>query len=148
MGIKEITYRFFADNSNLVVNPSYVRSWLDVLSRTPRVAPFLSKDDPFITAFKKELEDHTDEVNVQREILDGMFTFYDSTSAKLNIYQVASVTFDLLLLLVFLTGHLDRVWIGHNSNPGSSHTEGIDGSSNLNYRHLCLCLFLLFLLDF
>ncbi|KAI5388694.1 hypothetical protein KIW84_074386 [Lathyrus oleraceus] len=92
--------QIFADNSNLAVNPSYVRSWLDVLSRTPRVAPFLSKDDPFITALKKELEDHTDEVNVQREILDGMFTFYDSTSAKLNIYQVASVTFDLLLLLV------------------------------------------------
>ncbi|CAI8616251.1 unnamed protein product [Vicia faba] len=92
--------QIFADNSNLAVNPSYVRSWLDVLSQTPRVAPFLSKDDPFITALKKELEDHTDEVNVQREILDGMFTFYDSTSAKLNIYQVASVTFDLLLLLV------------------------------------------------
>ncbi|XP_058729696.1 uncharacterized protein LOC131625991 [Vicia villosa] len=92
--------QIFANNSNLAVNPSYVRSWLDVLSRTPRVAPFLSKDDPFVTALKKELEDHTDEVNVQREILDGMFTFYDSTSAKLNIYQVASVTFDLLLLLV------------------------------------------------
>ncbi|KAJ6937435.1 nicalin-1-like [Populus alba x Populus x berolinensis] len=47
-----------------------------------------------------ELEDHTHEVNVQHEVLDGMFTIYDSTKAKLNIYQVASVTFDLLLLLV------------------------------------------------
>ncbi|GAU20012.1 hypothetical protein TSUD_273470 [Trifolium subterraneum] len=79
--------QIFADNSNLAVNPSYVRSWLDILSRTPRVAPFLSKDDPFITALKKELEDHTDEVHLQREVLDGMFTFYDSTTAKLNIYQ-------------------------------------------------------------
>ncbi|KAK8566382.1 hypothetical protein V6N13_002094 [Hibiscus sabdariffa] len=34
-----------------------------------------------------ELADHTDEVNVQHEILEGMFTFYDSTSARLNIYQ-------------------------------------------------------------
>ncbi|XWS52820.1 hypothetical protein CRYUN_Cryun11dG0105000 [Craigia yunnanensis] len=92
--------QIFADDSSLAVNPAYVRSWLDLLSRTPRVAPFLSKNDPFVTALKKELADHTDEVNVQHEILEGIFTFYDSTSARLNIYQVASVTFDLLLLLV------------------------------------------------
>ncbi|XP_068310437.1 uncharacterized protein [Pyrus communis] len=92
--------QIFADNSSLAVNPSYIKSWLDLLSQTPRVAPFLSKNDPFILALKKELEDNTDEVNVQHEVLDGMFTFYDSTRAKLNVYQVASVTFDLLLLLV------------------------------------------------
>ncbi|KAK6247413.1 hypothetical protein QUC31_018978 [Theobroma cacao] len=92
--------QIFADDSSLAVNPAYVRSWLDLLSQTPRVAPFLSKNDPFVTALKKELADHTDEVNVQHENLEGMFTFYDSTSARLNIYQVASVTFDLLLLLV------------------------------------------------
>ncbi|ESW04457.1 hypothetical protein PHAVU_011G096100 [Phaseolus vulgaris] len=92
--------QIFADNTNLAVNPSYVRSWLDVLSQTPRVAPFLSKDDPFVMALRKELEDHTDEVNLHRDVLEGVFTFYDSTRAKLNIYQVASVTFDLLLLLV------------------------------------------------
>ncbi|CAA2969357.1 nicalin-1 [Olea europaea subsp. europaea] len=90
----------FADNSSLAVNPSYIRSWLDLLSRTPRVAPFLSKTDPIIMALKKELADHTIEVNVQQEVLDGMFTFYDSTTGRLHIYQVASVTFDLLLLLV------------------------------------------------
>ncbi|XP_054811556.1 uncharacterized protein LOC129312832 isoform X2 [Prosopis cineraria] len=92
--------RVFADNSSLAVNPSYIRSWLNVLSQTPRVAPFLPKDDPFVAALKKELEDHTDQVDLHRDVLDGMFTFYDSTRAMLNVYQVASVTFDLLLLLV------------------------------------------------
>ncbi|KAB2012707.1 hypothetical protein ES319_D09G109400v1 [Gossypium barbadense] len=92
--------QIFADESSLAVNPAYIRSWLDVLSQTPRVAPFLSKDDPFVMALKKELAGHVDEVNVQHETLEGIFTFYDSTSARLNIYQVASVTFDLLLLLV------------------------------------------------
>ncbi|KAF3962810.1 hypothetical protein CMV_012723 [Castanea mollissima] len=91
--------QIFADDSSLAVNPSYIQSWLDFLSRTPRVAPFLSKNDPFVMALKKELEDHTHEVNVQHEVLDGMFTFYDLTKARLAIYQVASVTFDLLLLL-------------------------------------------------
>ncbi|XP_047938910.1 nicalin-1-like [Salvia hispanica] len=90
----------FADDSSLAVNPSYIRSWLLYLSTTPRVAPFLSKNDPLIMALKKELEDHTADVRVQHEVLDGMFTFYDSTSGSLHIYQVASVTFDLLLLLV------------------------------------------------
>ncbi|KAJ6671747.1 NICALIN [Salix viminalis] len=92
--------QIFADNTSLAVNSPYIRSWVDLLSKTPRVAPFLSKNDPFVTALKKELEDHTREVNVHHEVLDGMFTLYDSTKAKLNIYQVASVTFDLLLLLV------------------------------------------------
>ncbi|KAE8729398.1 Nicastrin isoform [Hibiscus syriacus] len=92
--------QIFADGGSLAVNPAYVQSWLDLLSRTPRVAPFLSKNDPFVMALKKELADHTDEVNLQHEILEGMFTFYDSTSTTLNIYQVASVTFDLVLLLV------------------------------------------------
>ncbi|XP_027183934.1 nicalin-1 [Coffea eugenioides] len=90
----------FADDSSLAVNPSYIRSWLNLLSTTPRVAPFLTKNDPLIMALKKELTEHTVEVNVQHEVLDGLFTFYDSTSSQLHIYQVASVTFDLLLLLV------------------------------------------------
>ncbi|XP_073151580.1 uncharacterized protein [Henckelia pumila] len=90
----------FADDSSLSVNPYYIHSWLDFLSTTPRVAPFLAKSDPLIMALKKELEDHTVEVNIQQEIFDGLLTFYDSTSARLHIYQVASVTFDLLLLLV------------------------------------------------
>lgn len=37
----------------MAVNPSYIRSWLDFLSATPRGAPFLSKNDPLITALKK-----------------------------------------------------------------------------------------------
>lgn len=45
--------QIFADNSNLAVNPSYIRSWLDILSQTPRVAPFLSKNDPIVMALKK-----------------------------------------------------------------------------------------------
>lgn len=90
----------FADNSSLAVSLSYIQSWLDLLSVTPRVAPFLSKNDAFVMALKKELADHVAEVNVQHDVLDGMFTFYDSTSTRLHIYQVASVTFDLLLLLL------------------------------------------------
>ncbi|XP_058216174.1 uncharacterized protein LOC131327141 [Rhododendron vialii] len=93
-------FKIFADDSSYAINPSYITSWLDLLSRTPRVAPFLSKNDPIITALKKELAEHTVEVSLQNEMLDGMFTFYDSTRGRLNIYQVASVTFDLLLLLV------------------------------------------------
>nr|GEZ07991.1 nicalin-1 [Tanacetum cinerariifolium] len=87
-----------ADNSSLSVNPSYIRSWLDLISRPPRVAPFLSKDNAFIMALKKELADQIVEVNLQHDVLDGMFTFYDSTVSTLQIYHV-NVTFDLLLLL-------------------------------------------------
>ncbi|KAF3627273.1 hypothetical protein FXO38_16341 [Capsicum annuum] len=90
----------FADDSSLAVNPSYIRSWLDLLSKTPRVEPFLSKNDPLIKALEKKLVDHATKMNVQHEIIDGIFTFYDSTSGKLHIYQVANMTFKLLLLLV------------------------------------------------
>jgi len=52
-GHKGKDIQIFADNSSLAINPSYINSWLDLLSRTPRVAPFLSKTDPFISALKK-----------------------------------------------------------------------------------------------
>ncbi|KAG0495035.1 hypothetical protein HPP92_006029 [Vanilla planifolia] len=87
------------ENSSLSINPFYVKSWLDLMSRTPRVAPFLQKTDPFISALEKELSDHTVDVHLQLESIDGTFSFYDSTRATLHIYQVASVTFDLLYLL-------------------------------------------------
>ncbi|KAJ3681543.1 hypothetical protein LUZ60_016032 [Juncus effusus] len=99
-GQKGKKIEIFAENSSLAINPHYIKSWLNLLSQTPRVAPFLSKNDPFINALKKELSDHTVEVHVQNEVLDGAFTFYDSTKATLNVYQVASVTFDFLFLLV------------------------------------------------
>lgn len=54
-GHKGKNIQIFADNSSLAVNPSYIKSWLDLLSQTPRVAPFLSKNDPFILALKKVL---------------------------------------------------------------------------------------------
>ncbi|KAJ1266766.1 hypothetical protein BS78_07G003500 [Paspalum vaginatum] len=99
-GLKGRNIDVFAENSSLAINPHYIRSWLDLLSQTPRVAPFLQKNDPFIEALRKELSGHTADVHVQNDALDGMFTFYDATKATLNVYQVASVTFDLLFLLV------------------------------------------------
>ncbi|XP_062191677.1 uncharacterized protein LOC133895398 [Phragmites australis] len=99
-GLRGKNIDVFAENSSLAINPHYIQSWLDLLSRTPRVAPFLQKNDPFIAALKKELSGHTADVHVQNDALDGMLTFYDATKATLNVYQVASVTFDLLFLLV------------------------------------------------
>lgn len=52
-GHQEKNIGIFADDSSLAVNPSYVSSWLKYLSRTPRVAPFLPKNDPLISALKK-----------------------------------------------------------------------------------------------
>jgi hypothetical protein len=52
-GLKGKNIDVFAENSSLAINTHYIRSWLDLLSRTPRVAPFLQKNDPFIAALKK-----------------------------------------------------------------------------------------------
>lgn len=52
-GLKGKNIDVFAENSSLAINPNYIQSWLDLLSRTPRVAPFLQKNDPFITALQK-----------------------------------------------------------------------------------------------
>ncbi|KAL8508384.1 hypothetical protein ACS0TY_018844 [Phlomoides rotata] len=61
----------FAEGSSLSVNPSY------------------------------ELEDHTAEVSVQHEVLDGAFTFYDATSGRLHIYQVP-IKFNLISAPLYL----------------------------------------------
>jgi hypothetical protein len=36
----------------------------------------------------QELSEHTSDVHVQSDALEGMFTFYDTTKATLNVYQV------------------------------------------------------------
>ncbi|GFP92272.1 nicalin [Phtheirospermum japonicum] len=94
--------RYFVDEDSISRSVKLVAESLAYLSTTPRVAPFLSKNDPLIMALKKacctkldfvflslrkELADHTVEVSVQNEVLDGIFTFYDSTSGRLHIYQ-------------------------------------------------------------
>nr|GFA42075.1 nicalin-1-like isoform X1 [Tanacetum cinerariifolium] len=37
--------------------------------------------------WERELADHVLEVNLQHDVLDGMFTFYDSTVSTLQIFQ-------------------------------------------------------------
>ncbi|XP_024535855.1 nicalin [Selaginella moellendorffii] len=91
----------FADGSNLAVSRPYVQGWLNLLSRTPRMAPFLSRNSPIIAAFHKELADRIEDVKIQHETMDSSFTFYDSTKFVLSIFQVASVTFDLVVMLAF-----------------------------------------------
>ncbi|GJY72850.1 EF-hand 1, calcium-binding site-containing protein [Tanacetum coccineum] len=80
-----------ADNSSLAVNPSYIRSWLDLMSRTPRVAPFLSRDSAFIMALKKVLT---------MEFYYFLFFLRNSRSHLLETFT--SLKQDLLLLLSFI----------------------------------------------
>ncbi|MCO5576860.1 hypothetical protein L7F22_030680 [Adiantum nelumboides] len=44
----------FAHGSSLAVSESYISHWLDLLSRSPRVAPFLSRTDSLMEALKKD----------------------------------------------------------------------------------------------
>ncbi|KAG6557478.1 hypothetical protein Mapa_000751 [Marchantia paleacea] len=97
-GLEGKNIEVFADGSSLAVSPPYVKLWLDLLSRTPRVAPFLGKNAPIIAAIQK-LAVHTKDVSLQHDNLDGTFLFYDTIKAQLSIYQVASVTFDLFIML-------------------------------------------------
>ena len=36
----------------------------------------------------QELSDHMSDISLQHDVIDGMFSFYDISAAKLNIYQV------------------------------------------------------------
>lgn len=45
--------QIFSDDGSLAVNSFYIKLWLDLLSRTPRVAPYLSKKDSLLLALKK-----------------------------------------------------------------------------------------------
>lgn len=50
--------------------------------------PSLPRFDHMCFILLQELADHTAEVNVQHETLDETFTFYDSISGRLHVYQV------------------------------------------------------------
>jgi membrane protein insertase Oxa1/YidC/SpoIIIJ len=49
----------------------------------------------------QELSEHTADVHVQNDVLDGMFTFYDATKSTLNVYQVR--VNHLLQILCFIS---------------------------------------------
>lgn len=89
----------FAEGSSLMVSREFVGHWISFLSRSHRVAPFLSQNDPVIVALQKELATHAEGVEAKLTKLDPMFVFYNTEKALLSIHQVASVTFDLIVLL-------------------------------------------------
>jgi hypothetical protein len=133
-GLKGKSIDVFTENSSLAINPHYIQSWLDLLSRTPRVTPFLQKNNPFIAALKKawplthssssfsgscflashnvcllvqELSEQTTNVHVQNDALDGLFTFYDATKATLNVYQVCKRLQIFVVFVHAITGQVN-----------------------------------------
>ncbi|CAI6000829.1 unnamed protein product [Closterium sp. NIES-64] len=90
---------FFPPNSSLAPSLPYLSHWLSLLSRAPRVAPLLAKDDPIIAAIQAELALHADKVEVRKAALDPHYTLYSTPHAQMHIYQVASITFDLVTFL-------------------------------------------------
>lgn len=68
-----------------------------------------------MVSISQELSEHTVEVNVQHEVLDGMFSFYDITKAKLNIFQV------IILQFSYFPCWIVRLWLFYgqiNSSNG------------------------------
>ncbi|CAI5483683.1 unnamed protein product [Closterium sp. Yama58-4] len=90
---------FFPPNSSLAPSLPYLSHWLSLLSHSPRVAPLLAKDDPIIAAIQAELALHADKVEVRKAALDPHYTLYSTPHAQMHIYQVASITFDLVTFL-------------------------------------------------
>ncbi|CAI7925772.1 unnamed protein product, partial [Closterium sp. NIES-54] len=90
---------FFPPNSSLAPSLPYLSHWLSLLSRVPRVAPLLAKDDPIIAAIQAELALHADKVEVRKAALDPHYTLYSTPHAHMHVYQVASITFDLVTFL-------------------------------------------------
>eukprot|EP00850_Spirogloea_muscicola_P020289 SM000212S06882 [mRNA] locus=s212:26326:31149:+ [translate_table: standard] len=93
------TTDIFAEGSSLAVSQPFVSAWLDLLSSSPRVIPYLPKSAPIVTALHKELASHTSDAKIHSCLLDSSYVFYDMPSATLQVYQVASVGFDLLIML-------------------------------------------------
>eukprot|EP00850_Spirogloea_muscicola_P012162 SM000078S22021 [mRNA] locus=s78:45701:50972:+ [translate_table: standard] len=89
----------FAEGSSLAVSQPFISAWSDLLSSSPRVIPYLPKSAPIVTALHKELSSHTSDAKIHTCLLDSSYNFYDTPSATLQIYQVASVGFDLLIML-------------------------------------------------
>ncbi|GAQ80052.1 Nicastrin [Klebsormidium nitens] len=89
----------FADNTSLAVSTEFVAHWLGLLGSTPRVAAFLSKTSPIVTALQKQLSEYVGEVSFHAAKLESDLVMYDASTAKMNIHKVASMTFDIWILL-------------------------------------------------
>uniref|UniRef100_A0A453S4U7 Nicalin n=1 Tax=Aegilops tauschii subsp. strangulata TaxID=200361 RepID=A0A453S4U7_AEGTS len=96
-GLRGRNIDVFADNSSLAISPHYIRSWLDLFSRTPRVAPFLQKNDPFIVALKK--------VAYLLSMISSSFTLFivSSQAMTLSIYWCRNCPSILLMCMFKMT---------------------------------------------
>ncbi|GBG74253.1 hypothetical protein CBR_g17963 [Chara braunii] len=115
----------FADGSTLEVSESFVEHWLDLLSRTPRVIPFMPRKAPIISALEQSLTESISHVSSQTLNFDGGFTFYEIEGGRLHIYQVASVAFDLLIMLAIGTYLALLFFVLHISTKGLDDLVGV-----------------------
>lgn len=76
------------------------------LKNTSNVPLTLSHRGMICLYYLQELEVHTHDVSLQHEVFDGMFTFYDSTAAKLHIYQVLRGSIVNLALCLHLHSYM------------------------------------------
>jgi hypothetical protein len=123
------------------VNSTLTQGWLNAITHTPRMVPFLDSKHPVVDYLESTLKQYAGDVSRQTFKPDIDRTFYDSTSAKLTSYRTQSFTFDLVLLLIVLAfngaiyaalkgigpalsdfGSL-LVWIKNRFVPGSSPTS-------------------------
>jgi hypothetical protein len=55
----------------------------------------------------QELSEHTTNVHIQNDALDGMFTFYDATKSTLNVYQVCKKTARFVVFVHTIIGQVN-----------------------------------------
>jgi len=104
-GIQSKDLRVF--EGSMAVNQQFVESWLDIITATPRVSPFMPKKSPVVIGLEKVLQNYVKDVSTQVFTLESEYTFYDNIKGSLSTYRVKSTIFDVLFffcLVIYLSG--------------------------------------------
>mmetsp|Transcript_19193 Transcript_19193/g.31416 ORF Transcript_19193/g.31416 Transcript_19193/m.31416 type:complete len:538 (+) Transcript_19193:93-1706(+) len=86
-------------DGSLKPSSGFVSSWLDALSRLPRVAPFMPRANPTISALEKVISDYIKDVSKQPFTVETDIVFYDRSRTIITAYRVKPITFHVALLL-------------------------------------------------
>jgi len=94
-------------SGSLGVSSDYVTSWARTLGASPRMIPFLGKDDTVVSGLFKELNRHVKDTTLIPFPVSPAKSpvYYDKTVAQMSAYRSKHVTFDIMFsvcLIVFL----------------------------------------------
>jgi len=95
----------------LDIDSLFLSSWLNTITKRPRMVPYLTKQDPILLGLERVLADYVTDVSNNTYKLDSEFKFYDATKSTMAAYRVKPIIFDVVVSIIIAT-YIGALYVG------------------------------------